>query len=335
MKTILTILLLIAFGSAYGHQKCLNILQSEPPSVSIVSSPNDTPHRTVLFKNGYQVQDYNNIVIMLKEGDTVIFSDKSEFVMGKYLGEGDLARVFDVGNGRVIRIAKGGYQGYLNSSLVLYKGLAKLGIPTDKVLNKKRPTPIKPLEYLIVEKISGITLKDLIRDPSKASFEELTRARLALVEFARKTAHIFYIRDLKADSLVWDGQSWIIWDAIPIINFVRKIKILSQGEEFVASAIQGDVVRWDISRMNYPFYQKQMNYPQAPPLIIVALFPNFCHYGLFPNRIGIDPSTFSSLIESAMLHADSTGFLTIELLQQIVNVTKRERNQSAWISIQM
>jgi hypothetical protein len=318
MKEALVILFLFGAEAVFGQQKCSDIFQSDPISVTFETTIKSDNSKIALFQERRQAIDYTELVNNLKEGDTIVFSDQAEFVLGKFLGEGQLTKVFDIGNGKAIRIAKEGYVGYLNSSRVLYKGLSRLGVPTIKMFIDKKQAAANELEYLVVEKISGITLRDLFDNPTKISEDEQDRARKALVVFAQKTAHIFYIRDLKTDSLVWDGQSWRVWDALPIINFVRKTKISSGKEIFIASAIHSVDESWTTSKMNYPFYQKQANYLKAPPLLFVSMFPAYSHDRLFSNRRGVDRDLLSGLLDHA-------GFLTIETLENILKVTEQAR----------
>lgn len=154
---------------------------------------------------------YDEIVAKLGPGDVLVFSDGTRHSIGKPLGSGNSARIFEIEGGqRAIRIPKDSRPHLIeaiNEGERGYKKLVRQGAPTVRV-DRWYPGEFAEMEKLTVEHtfldFLGQDDFDLAR-PSKKLRE--------FFELARDTAHIALLGDFHAEQLAYTKErGWVILD---------------------------------------------------------------------------------------------------------------------------
>lgn len=150
-------------------------------------------------------------------GDILVFEGGVEFKIEGYLGQGYTTRVYDLGNGKALRVplgqafenkatqvvVDGGF--YNRSYLASQSSLEKAGVVVPKLFVSESAASGS---YLVVERIEvRYTMQDFIDmyKKGKISAEALaSRYGPALKTFAESTAQLTYIGDFKPSQVGWD-----------------------------------------------------------------------------------------------------------------------------------
>ena len=187
---------------------------------------------------------YRDELLDIKKGDIVRFSDGRRFTIQGALGEGGTTRVFDIGNGRALRLPSSAANCCKWNQYILDNGpiLDRAGVPVPQVYVEESS---KLGHYVVVEKVQvRTTLADALSDLSRgrmtlAEFEQYVPS---LVEFARSTASLSYISDFKPAQLGWTGQKWVLLDWANAPHFAVSMKEVTVFERSPAfNRLPGDL----------------------------------------------------------------------------------------------
>ncbi len=121
------------------------------------------PSEIVLFDDsGAPVADYDSKVAGITEGSTLIFSGERKYHVGKLLGTGSATHVYDLNDGRVLRIATDLIHIYFNRAFLEgFRVLKDSQVPLPKVYMEESGTGE---EFVVAEKIDfRFTLDDFQR----------------------------------------------------------------------------------------------------------------------------------------------------------------------------
>lgn len=182
--------------------------------------------------NNKPVPKYDQIVRKLKSGDRVSFGDGRSFQLGKFLGEGKTARIFEIEGmpGKVIRIPSYAeisphelsFSGpdYIRFYVEGYAPLLEAGISVPKMYNHYKD------QYVVMEHIGQkglIPLADfLTQDPPP---REVTRMSEELRHFARATAAFAHIGDFSEEQIAYDIEKhrWVLLDWINLHDRIEDV----------------------------------------------------------------------------------------------------------------
>lgn len=164
------------------------------------------------------VENYNDILPRIKAGDVLTFGRGERFEIKGYLGEGQKAKVFSLGDGWALRVPLHsiprslglGYQRDLLKYFDAAITLLRLDAPVPEI-GSSRETALEYIRIREVQKIMDFE-EFAYRIKSNSEAEELKSAAKSLVDFASRTAHIKSIRDLHYHNLVYTPGGWIILD---------------------------------------------------------------------------------------------------------------------------
>ena len=178
-----------------------------------------------------QVRDYNPRSLL--PGDTVIFSNNERFVVGKILGEGHTATVFELPDypdkvlrlpkhrGRVIVYAVSQMGKRFTDFIDYFVGgaqlLGQIGVPVVQIYQHRQG------EYAVVQKLIPKSLNEVIREvwADDPALRWTNPLYLALLDFARQTANLSYVGDLHEDNIVYDyvSNKFIMMDFVNDVQF--------------------------------------------------------------------------------------------------------------------
>ncbi|MBL6991765.1 MAG: hypothetical protein ISR65_18430 [Bacteriovoracaceae bacterium] len=165
----------------------------------------------VLFENGVPVEEYEERVGMIWEGDTVVFSDNHKFTLLNKLGNGSTTEIYSIGGGRALRISKTAPDD-LNLTQLFYKGhqqLQQAKVPVVQVVYKPSIG-----EFVVVEEVDKLfDLKSFFKTLEHNSFE-FTHILDKLYNFVESTWSFFEIDDFSPSQLIWDGHKWVLIDIL-------------------------------------------------------------------------------------------------------------------------
>lgn len=163
--------------------------------------------------------DYDSIIPELREGDTIEFSNKKIFHLGKRLDtlaaitdQGSRTAIFEITNSpkEVIRISLQEFiRPGIRSTVNGYDELKYLGENIIKIIDSKDK------EYVVVEKLpsKNYTFLDLIL---KDSIPEEVQIKMikSLADFAKKTARFTELGDFHTTQMVYDikNSRWVLFD---------------------------------------------------------------------------------------------------------------------------
>lgn len=164
--------------------------------------------RDLFYTDGRPVDDYEDAVRNLRPGDKVRFPDGNSFTLGERLGNGGATVIFDVGEGKALRIPIHEWAielKLMEQFLELYNKLDDESIPLIKVFTNESSLDGT---YAVVEKVDFEIdlpkyLKSGTKDPAKEKgLRHLLYAFAPYAEFP----------DFKLDQFVWDGEEWVMLD---------------------------------------------------------------------------------------------------------------------------
>lgn len=164
-----------------------------------------------LFNPDFLDPDYQEQLAMVRAGDTVLVKDKT-FKLGAYLDEGSISKIFDLGNGTIIRIPKSINPAFLKWSRQYFDSyfiLKNSGIPMPHV----HANISHPPYYIIVDKVDvKFNLEQFFT--GGVEVDEVTRARVraAIIKLAEQTAEYSHIPDFKAANVIWNGEILMLLD---------------------------------------------------------------------------------------------------------------------------
>ncbi len=185
-----------------------------------------------LAKDGRFSPEYNSQIEKLKSGDRIHLNGKS-FALQRFLGEGQVTKIWDIGNGKAVRLLKRHapvpcmemlFEGFDNSDILptahttdIYSDFAngyyraaldlkRLEVPVIRIYAEESQPPF----FTVVEKIDFEThLEDWLLTGDTGNPEML----LAWRRFLESTLGLSHIGDLKGDSIVYvPGRGWVLID---------------------------------------------------------------------------------------------------------------------------
>jgi hypothetical protein len=200
----------------------------------------DSPPLRLWNAKGDLVDAYDFTVGRIPSGTRLELKPGIVVTIGRWLGTGEMTYVYEIGDGKVIRLPKGSglskmgpaYSGF---SVWFEEGVAKVektAAPVVKVFHEES----WPDHYVIAEKLepgAGLerlfSLEDLIagkiEDPKVA---ERLEAEL-LVDFAPRTWLLRHVSDMRTDQILYTSRGWIIAD---LSNTVRHAKVVEDATLF-------------------------------------------------------------------------------------------------------
>ena len=172
-------------------------------------------------------KNYNETVKLISAGDSIQFSNNQSFKVVKFLGQGFTSKIFEIEDGKVIRIAKETrYIRFISEYLKGHQGLIDSEIPIVKVY----PEISSSFEYVIAEKVEGeLNLSRFIYKHHEFQ-ESLGKVKYDLMveelkNFMLSTHQFEAIDDFKAEQLIWDtaNEKWILLDWLQhIVRFSQE-----------------------------------------------------------------------------------------------------------------
>lgn len=170
----------------------------------------------VLFdKQGNPVPEYDTRVTLLKQGNTIQFSDTS-YRIGPKLGGDQSTRIHRLDDGRAIRLAlKVNLIPRLDDYLVAYQQLKHTDAPMVRVF----PTLSKRGQRVITEELFPdpevgrlMTLKEFAEGAIAQNSTLFARMAVDLVKFAEETAFFVKFGDQGARQVVYCSRGWVLAD---------------------------------------------------------------------------------------------------------------------------
>ena len=165
-----------------------------------------------LFKSArIKVNGYSDILLNLKEGNRVKFSDGKVFTIKKIISDTGLSFLFENELGDVVRIPNRMSGIYTNEQMLVgHAKLIKLNVPIIKI---KTELSSRHAEYIIAEKInSPQTLDEVLKHWNKIRKIDNSDQARGLLEFSEKMSVLTHIDDFSGDQVLWDGDRWILHD---------------------------------------------------------------------------------------------------------------------------
>ncbi len=174
-----------------------------------------------------QLETYSHEVKNAKPGDVFRFSDGKEIKIGRLIGSGGTARIYEIADepGRVLRIPKDygyfdfnpagpaysrHYTDFIDYTIEGVEPMKRAGVPMIEVFEHS------PKEYVIVERLpaQAVRLDQFIERRWKNNTPEVEQQMIQdLLEFARKTALLRSIGDFKAEQIAYvPGRGWVVFD---------------------------------------------------------------------------------------------------------------------------
>lgn len=217
-------------------------------SSKVNKSPDiDTPPTKVLHQLNGDFPNRKAWLAHLKEngGGTLKLADGTEYQL-KYLGDGGTTMVFDIGDGKVLRMSKTddptniewGPQGFVNG----HREISANGVPTVKIYKTDLDNGFNIVEKISIDKKVG-TFDDYLIRKARG---EYTPAEIAKIEndfysFTDKTYQYQYFRDFKADQMIYTtDRGWILADVAPgnrlYVNKNENKTVFETGNKFPESA---------------------------------------------------------------------------------------------------
>ncbi len=171
--------------------------------------------------------NYDLNVGRLPKGSTLNLGNGKSVTIQGLLGRGNTTYIYDIGNGKAIRLPRGSgvselnvsYQGYLTWFNTGFLKLAGTEAPIVKIFSEESDVS----RYLIVENLSvAFTLEDLIYRKSELQPEMAAEATRALLEeFAPKTWQISFVSDMYSSQLFYSPRGWVIGDLTSTVYFAK------------------------------------------------------------------------------------------------------------------
>jgi hypothetical protein len=207
------------------------------------SSVSDSSEIELFFEPGSPVENYDELVENLQEGDEVYFGNGESFFLEGYLGEGTKTKVFSIGEGKAIRIPLMGDDGYflaLADYVDAYDDLEMTEVPRVRVYKEEssvfylqdpemedwhpRWEGITIAEYLIVEEIEEVANAGRLFEEwvSTGICDEACKEMFAGLEaFFLSTWRLAWLGDFHLGQLSWDGERWVLVDFAGNNDFYR------------------------------------------------------------------------------------------------------------------
>lgn len=187
--------------------------------------------------------EYERRVDSLEPGNRIGVGNGKQYTILRRLGSGGNSVVYDIGNGRAIRLAKTVEdRHHLRTYQAGQAKLSRLGVAVPRIYRRES----RVTDFLIVEAIEGIgggfgaSIHTLWMSPPTFKNEPLSEQEARLmrkkfVEFIDSTWRVAYLKDFGEDQLFWDrvGKRWVLLDFEDEIENARKSEntiIYMQGE---------------------------------------------------------------------------------------------------------
>lgn len=187
---------------------------------------------------GETVEGYGAIVTRMKPGTELLLrggENPRTVTIGKFLGNGNTSVIYDIGDGRAIRLPRGdglsplgpAYSAYIYWFAEGAEHVSETEAPIVKVYSRESAKE----RYLIVEKLSppkGVdtlySLEDLVKGRVKGKkLAEKMTAEL-LDDFAPATWQLRFVADMRSDQILYTSRGWLIADLSSTVKFAREVR---------------------------------------------------------------------------------------------------------------
>ena len=167
----------------------------------------------LFHEDGTQVENYDQIAGTIPPGTKVIFGDRS-FVFRGFIDSGGSEYIYDIGDGKALRIAKyhQGGRRWPNHFLKGYPTLQEGGVAVPHVYIDESVAD----RFTVVERVpKEFSLEDLIENRVHVDASRKEEIWREFVEFAETTSEFSRIADFKPKNIVWTGAQWLLldWDS--------------------------------------------------------------------------------------------------------------------------
>ncbi len=163
--------------------------------------------------DGSQVANYEAVAGAIPADTEVQFQHRS-FRVKAFIESGGSEHVYDLGEGKVLRISRYYRPGevWQNHFLKGYQELRAGGVAVPHVYVEESESG----QFTVVEKIGKeFSLQDLLENRPILSKAAQERVWLGFADFAQTTAAFSSIADFQAKNIVWTGDRWLLldWDS--------------------------------------------------------------------------------------------------------------------------
>ncbi|MBL7543901.1 MAG: hypothetical protein JNL11_08795 [Bdellovibrionaceae bacterium] len=250
LRLIQIIFFIFVFGAyAEKGEQCLRYYSMAHEPLTFKQKINQT-----IKKLSFKDYDHNyyQIVSALEKNDQVQLPSGQVFTLFEYLGGSDMTRVFDIGEGKVLRLSKLKDKSMAKDSLVgymnLYKELKREGVSVAEV-----DMVLSELPYAIV--VKRYEFKFYGHDfmsfeeagwPEYIPYEMRERAKKNFYQFMVSTWRYQDISDVVPRQLGFDGESWVLFDFYGFSSpFHQPLRNFEQQDTVMHSRNQEDPDSYD------------------------------------------------------------------------------------------